>query len=71
MQTGLTQWTFSVWDNHSCNSHCIFSPTIIIFSAVGRKPGTLSSNNGIPRVRMFWTLLIKKIRIEKQKLKLF
>ena len=60
MQTGLTQWTFSVWVNNSCNNHCIFSPTIIIFSAVERKPGTLSSNNGIPRVRIFWTLLIKK-----------
>ena len=36
----------------------VFSPTIIIFSAVERKPGTLSSNNGIPRVRIFWTLLI-------------
>ena len=62
----------SVWVNHSYNNHCIFSPTIIIFSAVERKPGTFFSNNGIPRVRIFWTLLIKKKnRIEKQKLELF
>ena len=27
-----------------------------------RKPGTLSSNNGLPTVRFFWTLLIKKKR---------
>ena len=62
MQTGLIQWTHSVWVNHSYNDHCIFSPTIIIFSAVERKPGSLSSNNGIPTVRFFWTLLIKKKR---------
>ena len=60
MQTGLIQWTYSVWLNHSYNNHCKFSPAIIIVSAVERKPGTLSSNNGIPRVRIFWTLLIKK-----------
>ena len=59
MQTGRTQWTYSVLVNHSYNNHCKFSPTIIIFSAVERKPGTLSSNNGIPRVIIFWTLLIK------------
>ena len=62
MQTGLIQWTYSVWVNRSYNDHCIFSPTIIIFSAVERKPGSLSSNNGIPTVRFFWTLLIKKER---------
>ena len=62
MQTGLIQWTYSVRVNHSYNDHCIFSPTIIIFSAVERKPGSLSSNNGIPTVRFFWTLLIKKKR---------
>ena len=43
MQTGLIQWTYSVWVNHGYNNHCIFSPTIIIFSAAERKPGTLSS----------------------------
>ena len=80
MQTGLIQWTYSVRVNHSYNDHCIFSPTIIIFSAVERKPGSLSSNNGIPTVRFFWTLLIKKKRErererekkkKKQKLALF
>ena len=75
VQTGLIQWTYSVWVNHSYNDHCIFSPTIIIFSAVERKPGSLSSNNGIPTVRFFWTLLIKKKsereRKEKQKLALY
>ena len=60
MQTGRTQWTYSVWVNHSYNNHRKFSPTILIFSAVERKPGTLSSNNGVPRVRIFWTLLIKR-----------
>ena len=75
MQTGLIQWTYSVWVNHSYNDHCIFSPTIIIFSAVERKPGSLSSNNGIPTVRFFSTLLIKnkreRERKEKQKLALY
>ena len=70
MQTGLIQWTYSVWVNHSCNNHCIFSPTIIIFSAVERKPGTLSSNNGLPTVRFFWTLLIKRKEREREKQKL-
>ena len=60
MQTGRTKWTYSVWVNHSYNNHRKFSPTIIIFSAVERKPGTLSSNNGVPRVRIFWTLLINR-----------
>ena len=68
MQTGLIQWTYSVWVNRSYNDHCIFSPTIIIFSAVERKPGSLSSNNGIPTVRFFSTLRIKKER-EREKRK--
>ena len=68
MQTGLIQWTYSVWVNHSYNDHCIFSPTIIIFSAVERKPGSLSSNNGIPTVTFFfWTLQIKKKKREREK----
>ena len=67
MQTGLIQWTYSVRVNHSYNDHCIFSPTIIIFSAVERKPGSLSSNNGIPTVRFFWTLLIKKKERERER----
>ena len=70
MQTGLIQWTYSVWVNHSSNNHCIFPPTIIIFSAVERKPGTLSSNNGLPTVRFFWTLLIKRKEREREKQKL-
>ena len=69
MQTGRTQWTYSVWVNHSYNNHRKFSPTIIIFSAVERKPGTLSSNNGLPTVRFFWTLLIKKKKREREKKK--
>ena len=32
-----------------------------------RKPGTLSSNNGLPTVRFFWTLLIKKREREREK----
>ena len=34
-----------------------------------RKPGTLSSNNGLPTVRFFWTLLIKKKKREREKKK--
>ena len=61
------QWTYSVRVNHSYNDHCIFSPTIIIFSAVERKPGSLSSNNGIPTVRFFFDFANKKKERERER----
>ena len=44
-----------------------FSPTIMIFSVVERKPGTFSSNNGIPSVRFFFGLYWLKEREKKDR----